>query len=137
MLVAYTDGASRGNPGAAAYGVRVCDPDGHEVARFGKAQHGQYRLSISSDTSFGFVLDVLAPRGDGPFPVVLNGDGCWCYVNDEVIRDVLGRGYLLARFNRVAIVPDDYSSDRTSGGTSAETVDRVRGAPARAPCIRR
>lgn len=35
MLVAYTDGASRGNPGAAAYGVRVCDPDGHEVARFG------------------------------------------------------------------------------------------------------
>jgi len=35
MLIAYTDGASRGNPGEAAYGVRVCDEDGTEVACFG------------------------------------------------------------------------------------------------------
>lgn len=35
MLTAYIDGASRGNPGDAAYGVRVCDADGNEVARFG------------------------------------------------------------------------------------------------------
>ena len=35
MLIAYTDGASRGNPGESAYGVRVCDAEGVEVARFG------------------------------------------------------------------------------------------------------
>lgn len=35
MHVAFVDGASRGNPGEAAYGVRVCDADGVEVSRFG------------------------------------------------------------------------------------------------------
>lgn len=35
MLIANIDGASRGNPGAAAYGVRVCDAAGREVARLG------------------------------------------------------------------------------------------------------
>lgn len=33
--IAYVDGASRGNPGAAAYGVRVCSDDGVELAAFG------------------------------------------------------------------------------------------------------
>lgn len=33
--VAYVDGASRGNPGDAAYGVRICDTEGAEVERFG------------------------------------------------------------------------------------------------------
>jgi len=35
MLVANIDGASRGNPGEAAYGVRICNSDGNEVARLG------------------------------------------------------------------------------------------------------
>ena len=34
-IVAYVDGASRGNPGDAAYGVRVCSIDGVELAAFG------------------------------------------------------------------------------------------------------
>ena len=34
-MIAFIDGASRGNPGDAAYGVRIIDDDGHEVARFG------------------------------------------------------------------------------------------------------
>jgi probable phosphoglycerate mutase len=33
--IAYVDGASRGNPGDAAYGVRVCSEDGTEIAAFG------------------------------------------------------------------------------------------------------
>lgn len=33
--IAYVDGASRGNPGNAAYGVRVCDAEGNEIERFG------------------------------------------------------------------------------------------------------
>lgn len=35
MLVAWVDGASRGNPGEAAFGVRICEANGTEVARFG------------------------------------------------------------------------------------------------------
>jgi probable phosphoglycerate mutase len=34
-VVAYVDGASRGNPGDAAYGVRVCSREGDELAAFG------------------------------------------------------------------------------------------------------
>jgi len=33
--IAYVDGGSRGNPGDAAYGVFVCDPEGKPVAAFG------------------------------------------------------------------------------------------------------
>ncbi len=36
IFVAHIDGASRGNPGHAAYGVRVCDAAGVEVARLGE-----------------------------------------------------------------------------------------------------
>jgi probable phosphoglycerate mutase len=34
-VTAYVDGASRGNPGDAAFGVRVCSPDGGDLASFG------------------------------------------------------------------------------------------------------
>ena len=33
--IAYVDGGSRGNPGDAAYGVFVCDPEQNPVAAFG------------------------------------------------------------------------------------------------------
>lgn len=34
-LIAYADGASRGNPGPAAYGAVLCDPDGSERDAWG------------------------------------------------------------------------------------------------------
>lgn len=37
MIVLYTDGGSRGNPGPAAYGVRVETEDGALVTEFGEA----------------------------------------------------------------------------------------------------
>ena len=37
MIVLYTDGGSRGNPGPAAYGVRVETADGVLVTEFGEA----------------------------------------------------------------------------------------------------
>ena len=39
-----------------------------------------------------FLLNLWIPVGDGPYPVVLDGDGCWRYFNDDVIP--LGSGYL-------------------------------------------
>lgn len=34
-VIAYVDGASRGNPGDSAFGVRVCSRQGEELAAFG------------------------------------------------------------------------------------------------------
>ncbi len=87
----------------------------HTVARFLEAGHKQYRLTTGPDHSYSFTLDIYIPPGDGPFPVILNGDGCWCYLSDEVVLEVLSRGYLLAQFNRVEIAPDDYTSEKNSG----------------------
>ena len=74
-----------------------------------------YRVVTGPDRPFSFILQLLVPPGDGPFPVVLNGDACWQYVTDEVAAEVLRRGAILARFNRVDIVPDIDGSDRTTG----------------------
>ncbi len=37
MIFIYADGASRGNPGPAAYGVHIQDDKGTTIADFGEA----------------------------------------------------------------------------------------------------
>jgi hypothetical protein len=86
----------------------------HTVPRFLETRHTQYRLITGPDRPFQFLLDMLVPPGDIPFPVVLTGDGCWRYITDDITREVLRRGYILAVFNRVEIVPDNYRSERVS-----------------------
>ena len=85
----------------------------HTVRRFDDASYTQYRLLNNDDRSFHFRLDLLVPPGDGPFPVVLAGDGCYRFVTDDISLDILRRGFILAQFSRTAIVPD--SSERTTG----------------------
>lgn len=108
----------------------------HPVPRFGGAYHFIYRIHIESGARpFWFHLDLLVPpiaRSDGGapldalemivpdtaggrpqpwprLPVVLTSDGCWSFVTDEVANEVLRRGYILARFNRTEIVPDNHA----------------------------
>ena len=92
---------------AAVRGEKLHD---HPVARFGNARHVQYRLVVEGEFPARFVLDLMIPVGDGPFPVILNGDGCWKYVTDEITAEVLRRGYILAVFNRCEIVGDPPSA---------------------------
>lgn len=74
------------------------------------------RLTCKTENSrFSFLLYLLVPTGDGPFTTVLTGDGCWRYLTDAVAQEVLSRGHALAWFNRVEIVPDAYTSERTTG----------------------
>lgn len=87
----------------------------HKVERFLGAEHAQYRLTTGPERPFSFLLDLLIPPGAGPFPVVLAGDGCWRTLTDEITLEVLRRGWVLAQFNRVEIVPDNYDSARSSG----------------------
>lgn len=61
---------------------------------------------VSADGSPGFMLQLFVPSGPGRFPVVVSGDACWHHADDTVLQELLGRGYVLARFNRVEIAPD-------------------------------
>ncbi len=87
----------------------------HKESRFLDAGYTQYRLINDDDRTFHFRLDVLVPPGEGPFPVVLTGDGCYRYVTNDITLDILRRGFILAQFSRTAIVPDLYNSERTTG----------------------
>lgn len=85
------------------------------ASRLNNARRFGYRLNIEGERRpFWFILEVLLPDGDGPFPVVINGDACWGALRDEIALEVLGRGYALVTFNRTEIVPDDYRMDRDS-----------------------
>ncbi len=53
-----------------------------------------------------FTLTLWTPPGDGPFPVVLNGDGCWSYLSDKTGAEVLKRGFAVAFFNRCEVARD-------------------------------
>ncbi|MEI6167537.1 MAG: hypothetical protein WCS52_10105 [bacterium] len=79
------------------------------------ARFSTWRIIIGADRRFSFLMTTLIPPGDGPFPVVLTGDACWRYASEEVAKEVLSRGAILAQFNRTEIVPDINHSDRISG----------------------
>ncbi|MAE62136.1 MAG: hypothetical protein CMJ49_12365 [Planctomycetaceae bacterium] len=87
----------------------------HRASRFADASYTQYRLIHDDHPAFHFRLDVLVPPSGGPFPVVLTGDACFQTVSDEITLDILQRNFILAQFSRVAIVPDLYNDDRTTG----------------------
>jgi hypothetical protein len=74
------------------------------VQRLGGAQLLSCRVRPLGMDSF--TLRVFVPPGGQPCPVLLNGDGCWHYANDEAIGAVLARGLVFAQFNRVEISPD-------------------------------
>lgn len=85
------------------------------VKPWGNARFMSCRILTGPDRPFSFLLTLLIPPGDAPFPVVLTGDACWRYATDEVAAEILSRRMILAQFNRVEIVPDVYRSDRVSG----------------------
>lgn len=53
-----------------------------------------------------FHLRVFVPPGDGPFPAIVSGDGCWHYADDAARAAMVSRGYVFAEFNRVEIAAD-------------------------------
>ncbi len=73
-----------------------------------------YKLSMAP-WNVSFLVTVVLPVGDAPFPVIIDGDGCWRYLTDQVMLAAAARGYAVAYFNRVEIVPDNDSSARDMG----------------------
>lgn len=72
----------------------------------------QIVLTFGPQQSILVHLDLVIPPGEGPFPAILRGDLGWGPTKPELIEAVAKRGYMLAHFARVNVVPDD-KKDRT------------------------
>ena len=76
----------------------------------------QYELSFGPGGKISVPLILTLPEGKGPFPIIIKGDLCWGRVAEPIVKQVTGRGYILAEFDRTAIAPD--KNDRAHGALS-------------------
>lgn len=66
-----------------------------------------YKVHVAGGlTPLDFMLTLWLPAGEGPFPVIVNGDGCWSYLNDASAGELLRRGFAVASFNRCEVARD-------------------------------
>ncbi len=66
-----------------------------------------YRVTCRGGArDFSFCVRMLFPSGPGPFPAIVNGDGCWSYISDDVAQRVVGSGFALVTFNRTEMAED-------------------------------
>jgi fermentation-respiration switch protein FrsA (DUF1100 family) len=98
--------------------VAACRLSSSTVSRQEGLTATHYRLTAGPD-GLSWLVTLYLPADTGPFPVVVDGDGCWRDVTDEVLFAVARRGYALAIFNRVELAADDSSSGRNIGLYSA------------------
>ena len=81
-----------------------------------------YRVHChGGEKPLSFCVKILYPSSPGPFPAVINGDGCWWYLSDEIAQRVLESGCALVMFNRTEMAEDlGYAGNtdklRRSGG---------------------
>ena len=72
----------------------------------GVKQNIYYVMVAGGAVPLRFTLTVWTPPGEGPFPVILNGDGCWPYLTDKTASEALRRGWIVAAFNRCELARD-------------------------------
>ena len=99
---------------AATEAIPLCSSTIRESGGIGYRTY-EVRTVFPGDEQHSFMLDVWVPQGDGPFPVVLNGDGCWRYFSDAVVEQVLNRGSIAASFNRTVMAADSRDIYRNTG----------------------
>lgn len=75
----------------------------------------EVRTRFADDRELSLTLAVWRPPGEGPFPVVLDGDGCWRYLNDDVVWRILARGNIAASFDRTEAAADNRDTYRDTG----------------------
>lgn len=73
-----------------------------------------YRLTVEP-CRFSYLITLIRPVSQGPLPVIIDGDGCWRYLTDDIVLTVASQGYALAIFNRVEVAPDNGTSERNTG----------------------
>lgn len=91
-----------------------------------------YRIVTGTkEKPVAFTIYCHKPEGEGPFPVVIDGDLCYSSMQDQtIVKKFVDRGIMLVAFNRCEIVPDlaecdpkrtlyDTYSDHTFGALMA------------------
>ena len=74
----------------------------------------ELRVHLPQDKTISITLSLWIPPGEGPFPVLLDADGCWRYFHDDVVKDVLDRGNIAASVDRTEVAADNPNEyDRT------------------------
>ncbi len=83
---------------------------------FYPGRKGKYRIFTGTKTNqMSFTMTVYRPTVEGRQPVLLYGDGCFSYLNDAVVAELLKRGYAIAVFDRNEFAPDIKTEERNSG----------------------
>jgi dienelactone hydrolase len=77
------------------------------------ATHRVFKVSCGPDKKVSFTLDLIVPKGKGPFPAIIRGDLGWGKLDDAIALDVIKRGYILAEFNRTELAPDNKNYKET------------------------
>ncbi len=137
-LIAYADGASRGNPGLASYGVVVYDQQGNELHRgaqaLGRATNNQaeYRGAIAAlEAALGLGASEVELRMDSEL-VVRQLSGRYKVRNPGLIplhKRILA---LRERFDRVALVHVPREQNRVADKLANEALDIRQGQGPRA-----
>jgi hypothetical protein len=71
-------------------------------------------LAMGPDGKVKFHLELTIPRGkSGRLPVIVKGDLCWKKIPEEIRKEAVRRGYVVAEFDRTELAPD--KNDRTTG----------------------
>ena len=74
-----------------------------------------YEVRVKTSSGhISFIMNLWIPDGEGQFPVVLTGDGCWRFFNDEVAAETVSRGFIAASFNRASVAYDNPDRYRDS-----------------------
>lgn len=97
--------------------VEVIQRASKKVRRWAGVRYRTYeiRTRFSGNGEVSLMLSVWIPPGNGPFPVLLDADGCWGYFRDEVVREVLDRGNIAASLDRTQAAADDKDAFRETG----------------------
>ncbi len=70
-------------------------------------------LKVSCDMEgkpVSFLLNVWGARSKKPLPTLIEGDGCWRCLTDEIVMALVNRGWLVAQFNRCEVAADSKAS---------------------------
>jgi hypothetical protein len=97
-------------PGAGAVAI-TSDSASHDDAL--KATRRALTLAMGPKGAISVHVFLIIPDGHGPFPAIIEGDRCWGALAEPVVAEAVGRGYLLAQFDRTEIAPD--KADRSRG----------------------
>lgn len=57
-----------------------------------------------------FLINIWGARTNKKLPLLLEGDGCWHCLTDDIILHAVDRGWLVAQFNRCEVAADNNSS---------------------------